>query len=159
MGLEKLLTPTGIEDLIDVIRAQVLPLRQQEARELFRVGQLPHGPLSRQVSETMTNYISRRRRWWRKLVEMDDSMRGELLLEGAGLTRAEQLMIKTAAGHDQGFDTYAKFLLEFHGQIRPKSWTALTSANMNRSKGKGKSTGKSFLPTKGTRLAEDCMHG
>ena len=67
MGLEKLLTPTGIDELISRIRAQVFPLRQQEARELFRVGQLPHGPLSRQSTESMTSYISRRRRWWRKL--------------------------------------------------------------------------------------------
>ena len=63
MGLEKLL----VDDLIDRIRAQVFPLRQQEARELFRVGQLPHGPLSRQGKESMTSYVSRRR-WWRKLL-------------------------------------------------------------------------------------------
>ena len=84
IGLEKFLTPAGIEDLVDVIHAQVFPLRQREARELFRVGQLPHGPSSRRVSENMTSYISRRRRWRRKLIEMDDgvalfdSMRGEV---------------------------------------------------------------------------------
>ena len=86
LGLEKLLTPTGIDDLVDRIRAKVFPLRQQEARELFGVGQLPRGPLSRQGTESMTSYISRRRRWWRKLLEMDDGvalsdpMRGVLLL-------------------------------------------------------------------------------
>ena len=149
MGLEKLLTPTGIDELISRIRAQVFPLRQQEARELFRVGQLPHGPLSRQSTESMTSYISRRRRWWRKLLEMDDGvslsdpMRGELLLEGSGLSKTEQLMIKTAAGDNQSFDVYAKFLLEFHGQIHLRSWSAFGNASPRRQKGGGKFSSKS----------------
>ena len=149
MGLEKLLTPTGIDELISRIRAQVFPLRQQEARELFRVGQLPHGPLSRQTTESMTSYISRRRRWWRKLLEMDDGvslsdpMRGELLLEGSGLSKTEQLMIKTAAGDNQSFDVYAKFLLEFHGQIHLRSWSAFGNTSPRRQKGGGKFSGKS----------------
>ena len=34
-------------------------------------------------------------------------------------------MVKTAAGHDPSFHTYAKFHLEFLGQIHLKSWSGL----------------------------------
>ena len=93
-------------------------------------------------------------------VALSDPMRGVLLLEGAGLAKTQQLMIKTAAGHHQSFDTYAKFLLEFHGQVHLKSWSAFGSLNTNRSKGKGKVNWQILLPwRKGTQLADDRIHG
>ena len=86
LGLEKLISPGGLDLLVDRIRAMVFPRASEEARELFRAGQ-KIGVLSRQYGESITSYISRRRRWWRTLQELDpsialsESMRVELMLK------------------------------------------------------------------------------
>ena len=62
----------------------------------------PMAPISRQSAETILSFIGRRKRWWIQLKELDPEMtistqmRAELLLETSGLTRQEQLMVKTA---------------------------------------------------------------
>ena len=74
-------------------------LQSQEASELFRVGQLRTGPLSRQQGESMLSYVSRRKRWWVTLQELDgetklsEAMRANLLVELRGLQRSEQLLV------------------------------------------------------------------
>ena len=94
LGLEKLIVPGGLDLLVDRIRTMVFPRASEEARELFRAGQKV-GVLSRQYGESTTSYISRRRRWWRTLQELDpsislsESMRVELMLELSGLSRQE----------------------------------------------------------------------
>ena len=74
LGLDALSEPQGIENLIKQMRHMVFPRATEEACELFRVGQKPQGALSRQRGESMISYISRRRRWWRTLVEMDPTL-------------------------------------------------------------------------------------
>ena len=56
LGLEKLISP-GVDLLVDRIRAMVFPRASEEARELFRAGQMI-GVLSRQYGESITSYIS-----------------------------------------------------------------------------------------------------
>ena len=48
IGLDRLCQPDGLEFLLERIKQHVFPLQSQEASELFRVGQLRTGPLSRQ---------------------------------------------------------------------------------------------------------------
>ena len=103
LGHEALMKPKGLETLISRIRANVFPRATEEARELFRAGQRQGGVLSRQSGESMLSYTSRRRRWWRLLVELDPSlqlseeMRSELMLELSGISRQEVLVIKSCA--------------------------------------------------------------
>ena len=95
---EALMKPKGLETLISRIRANVFPRATQKARELFPAGQRQGGVLSRQLS-----YTSRRRRWWRLLVELDPSLQlseemwSELMLELSGISRQEVLVIKSCA--------------------------------------------------------------
>ena len=57
--------------------------------------------MSRVPGEPMTSYISRRRRWWTLVHEMDntlelgDTVQGSMMLEQAGLSRFEQNMVLT----------------------------------------------------------------
>ena len=44
---------SGIEQLINAIRAHVFPQAHTEARELFKVHGKPGGPMARQASESM----------------------------------------------------------------------------------------------------------
>ena len=66
----------------------------------------------------MVSYVSRRRRWWTQLkkldpsVELSETIRGDLLLEGANLGKVEQLLVPTSAGNDRKFDNIAKAMLE-----------------------------------------------
>ena len=92
IGIEKLTTPEGIEDLIAAIRTSLFPVEAQEAKILFQSGQRPGGPLSRQSGESMISYIGRRKRWWQMCKKLDkgmvlsDDMLGSMLLDHAGLS-------------------------------------------------------------------------
>ena len=71
LGQEELMKPTGAKSLIDAMRAHVFPQARAEAKELYKRGHKPHGVMARQASESMANYVIRRRRWWRQLKDMD----------------------------------------------------------------------------------------
>ena len=131
LGVSKLMEDDGIDQLIMALKKMIFPLQALEAKELFRVGQQVAGPLARQTGESVTSYISRRRRWWRQVQELDssmvisDGMRAELLIEAAGLSKQEQLMVRTAA-RTPSFDAYAAVvLLEHHGKIHLKDSRSL----------------------------------
>ncbi len=62
-GRTRLLAKTGVEDLVEELRARIFHMKQAEARELFRQGQRPRGPLSRSPQESTVQFIARRRRW------------------------------------------------------------------------------------------------
>ena len=109
---------------------------------------MQHGPLSRQIGESATSFISRRRRWWRQVKELDsnmlisDRMCAKLLIESAGLTKKEQLMIRTAS-KSHTFDDYAAILLEHHGRSHLKDSRSLapqykSSSNYPQNKGQFK---------------------
>ena len=109
------LTELGKQDgpqLVAKPRIFIFPQRTSEVRELNKIGQQKHGPLSRQQSESMTCYVQRKR-WWTLLTQMDKSvsmpevMLGELLLEHAGLTSTERWMVMTSTNNDLDFDKVA----------------------------------------------------
>ena len=149
LGVAKLMEDNGIDQLIDALKKMIFPLQALEAKELFRVGQQIAGPLARQTGESVTSYISRRRRWWRQVQELDnsmlisDGMRAELLIEAAGLSKHEQLMVRTAA-KTPSFDAYAAVLLEHHGKIHLKDSRSLAPQQKSVSYGKGKSSGRGW---------------
>ena len=58
-------TEPGIEVLIMKMKQHVFPLTTHEAKELFRRYCKTSGSLSRQSSESMQQYTSRRRRCWK----------------------------------------------------------------------------------------------
>ena len=82
--------------------AVVAPLRKREAKFLFREGTKKNGILSRQTGETMMSYTTRRKRWWKKLknldstVQVSDGILAEYLLDSAGLDKTQKLMILTS---------------------------------------------------------------
>ncbi|OLP90412.1 Phosphoacetylglucosamine mutase [Symbiodinium microadriaticum] len=125
IGLNRLLQPDGIDHLIEQIRQQAFPLQSEEASELFRQGQLLSGPLAKQSGEPMLSYIARRKRWWSTLCELDpdirlsEAMRANLLVELSGLSRQEQLMVKTAA-RSQTTDEFARVLVQHHSVVHMK---------------------------------------
>ena len=141
IGKDALLTPKGIDQLIAAIRASLFPIEAQEAKILFQVGQRPYGPLSRQNGESMVSYISRRRRWWKLVTKLDpklvmsDDMLGSLLLDHAGLSPSENLMVLTSTGNVTTFDKIKDVLILQHGRIHI------------RQKGKGDSKGNGFYPS------------
>ena len=123
LGVQTLSAPGGLRKLIQEIKRMVFPLGTLEAQALFRSGQAQYGPLSRQAGESVVSYISRRRRWWELMQQLDprislsDGLRAEPMLELSGLTKDQQLMIKACAGGDNSFEGFAKILIEHHGNI------------------------------------------
>ena len=83
------------------VQERLFPQRTAEARELLKQGMRIRGPMSRVPGEPMTSYISRRRRGWTLVHEMDntlelgDTVQGSMMLEQAGLSRFEQNMVLT----------------------------------------------------------------
>ena len=120
--MTELLSESGVKTLIKRIRRRVFLPKQKETREAFLMGQKPGGPLSRAAGESMAFNAVRRRRWWTMLREFDHTIqlsaniRGDLLLDQAGLSRQEKQMVLTSTAKDRDFDTIAAALLEQHPQ-------------------------------------------
>ena len=60
IGLDRLKLHDGIEHLIEMIRRRVFPLQNEEASDLFRIGQQRDGPLAKHAQEAMLSYVSHR---------------------------------------------------------------------------------------------------
>ena len=140
LGTSELAKSGGIDKLIDEVRKIVFPVKKLEAKELYNQGHRPNGILTKQPNETMLSYISRRRRWWRLLKEMDPSIqlseeiRGDLLLDHCGLSKDQQLMVLTSTQNVTTFETVAKALMEQHGKSRSSESTS--TGGHDRSRGR-----------------------
>ena len=87
MGFAAPFQPGGLRSLVAKIKASVFARGSGEAKELFRLGQVRQGVLSRQGTESMISYLDRRRRWWCVISELDpttqlsEAMRAELMID------------------------------------------------------------------------------
>ena len=144
LGTEILFSKDNIPKVIEAVRKNLFPLVEQESKELYRLGTQIGGILSRQAGESMTSYLSRRNRWWRKLKQLDDTVQisegilTDLLLDNAGINRQERLMVLTALGGSTKTEDAEKALIKMHSRIH-----LLEKKNAQPSKGKGQS-GKAF---------------
>ncbi|CAJ1424930.1 unnamed protein product [Effrenium voratum] len=160
LGLDALSEPQGIENLIKQMRDMVFPRATEEARELFRVGQKPQGALSRQRGESMISYISRRRRWWRTLVEMDptlslsEQMRSELMLELANISHQEILVIRACSEGGRELSKVEEALIRNYGGVHLREGRVLGPSSTGKggyqTKGKGKSSFHSSSSSSGS---------
>ena len=113
------------------------PLTEHESKELFRQYCRPGGPLSRQNGESMKQYVSRRRRCWTLLTQMDrvihlsEGHRSDMLLDLSGLTREERVMVQASISNERDFDRVAEALIIQHPRIH-------LGECQRRAKGKGK---------------------
>lgn len=136
----------GVDVRIDAVRVSASPLTTYEAKELFRQYCKPAGSLSRQNGESMQQYISRRRRCWKLLEELDPEIvlseghRTDMLLDLAGLDRNERKMIQASVGNARDFERIANALIIQHPRIhlkapsspsRPKGGKGNLSASQN----------------------------
>ena len=91
IGLAKLMEANGLDLLVLKVQERLFPQRTAEARELLKQGMRTGGPMSRVPGEPMTSCISRRRRRWTLVHEMDntiklgDTVQGSMMLEQAAL--------------------------------------------------------------------------
>ena len=126
IGKERIFEVGGIDDLTELIRHTCFPIEAQEAKSLFQIGQKPFGPLSRQPTESMVSYVSRRRRWWTLVKKLDpkmvlsDEMLGSLLLDHSGLNHHESLMVLTSTGNETQFDKIKDVMILQHPRIHLK---------------------------------------
>ena len=123
VGMEDLMKVDGLDKLIAAILKHVFPQARAEAKELYKIGHKLGGIMSRQSGESMMSYVSRRRRWWKMLKSMDNSIelsttiRGDLMLEASGLSADQQLMVLTSINNEREFDRLATALMEQHPKI------------------------------------------
>ncbi|CAE7686304.1 GIP [Symbiodinium sp. CCMP2592] len=163
LGHAVLKKENAIEEIIEAVKKQIFPLQAQEAKELYRVGSGVGGVMSNQPGESMTSYTGRRKRWYRKLKELDasleisDTIRADLLLDNCGLDRKVRLMILTAVGDKPSFDAIEKAFITQRGNFShfleskaaPKSSGFVSRGNSYKGspyKGKGKGKKGSFQP-------------
>ena len=127
VGLARLMEDGGLAVLIALIRKTIFPIEAQEAKVLFALGQKPYGPMTRQPTESMVSYSSRRRRWWNMVTKLDskmvlsDEMLGSLLLDHSGLSAQEGLMVLTSTGNVTAFDKIKEVLILQHSRIHMSS--------------------------------------
>ena len=100
---------SGIELLVQAMKAAVFPLTTHEAKELFRQYCKPSGSLSRQTGESMSQYVSRRKRCWKLLKELDPAIelseghRADTLLDLAGIDQNARVMVQPSIGNVREF--------------------------------------------------------
>ena len=119
IGLAKLMEANGLDLLVQKVQERLFPQRTAEARELLKQGMRIGGPMSRVPGEPMTSYISRRRRWWTLVHEMDNTLelQGSVMLEQAGLSWFEQNMVLTYTKGQRTMTAIAEALLEQHYDV------------------------------------------
>ena len=123
IGLAKLMEADGLDLLVQKVQERLFPQRTAEARELLKQGMRVGGPMSRVPGEPMTSYVSRRRRWWILVHEMDntlelgDTVQGSKMLEQAGLSRFEQNMVLTCTKGQRTMTAIAEALFEQHYDV------------------------------------------
>ena len=123
IGLAKLMEANGLDHLVQKVQERLFPQKTAEARELLKQGMRIGGPMSRVPGEPMTRNISRRRRWWTLVHEMDntlelgDTVQGSMVLEQAGLSRFEQNMVLTYTTGQRTMTAAAEALLEQHYDV------------------------------------------
>jgi hypothetical protein len=136
LGSQALVQPDAIEKIAELVRGHIFPLTDQEAKELYRMGTAIGGALSRQPGESMVSYTNRRKRWYRKLKQLDKSVEisegvlVDLLLDCSGLNRQEKLMVQTA--------THGNATWRMHGKIHVLESRGRTPYPYAKNKGKGK---------------------
>ena len=144
--------PRGVDTLIQHMRGMVSALIEHESKELLHQYCRPGRPLSRQNDESMKQYVSRRRRRWALLVQMDpvihisEGHRSDMLLDLSGLTREECVMVQASISNERDFDRVAEALIIHHPRIhlrgsqrRTKRRRIQTQRQFKHSLGSGKS--------------------
>ena len=102
--------------------------------------------LSRQAGEPMVSYIDRRKRWLRKLQQLDkathinegfnEAVLTDLLLDNSGLNRSERLMGLTSMGGSPATKDAESALIRMHSHIHTLERRAPVTKG-DRGKGKG----------------------
>ena len=158
--LDKLMKADGLDLLVQRVQARIFPQRTAEARELLKQGIRVGGPMSRVRGEPMMSYISRRRRWWTLVREMDntlelgDTVQGSMMLEQAGPSRLEKNMVLTHTRGQRTMTVIAEALLEQHYDVhhRGRETPAPTGSSSSSNRWRRRDTVRAYLaevePTK-----------
>ena len=101
----------------------------------------------------MTSYISRRRRWWTLVREMDntlelgDTVQGSMMLEQAGHSRFEQNMVLTHTRGQLTMTAIAEALLEQHYDVhhRGRETPAPTGSSSSSNRWRRRDTVRAYL--------------
>ena len=123
LGTDILFSNDNIPKVVEAVRERLFPLAEQESKELYRLGTQVGGMLSRQAGEPMVSYIDRRRRWLRKLQQLDkathinEAVLTDLLLDNSGLSRHERLMVLTSMGSSVATRDAESALIKMHSRI------------------------------------------
>ena len=126
LGREVLSKPDGAEKLVLAIEADIRVRRKEIARELFRKGQYPTGELARAPGESMVSYTSRRKRWYQRIRDLDDTieltdvMQAQFMLEAARLTDNQVLHVRSNLPEDPKVADLDKELRKLFQDIHEK---------------------------------------
>ena len=152
LGVNTLNTPTGVKQLVDKMRESIREAKDDEISELYRLGAQTTGPLIRQRGEPMQSYISRRKRWWTRIRELDSSFNvsetllADYLLDCAGLTKDQRLMILTVTGNVRTQSAIEDALRKQHSRTHESEgssgFTSRTSAPSTGADWGGRSKGR-----------------
>ena len=153
IGLDKLIKAEGLDLLVQKVQARLFSQQTPEARALLKQGMCVGGAMSRVPGEPMTSYISRRRRWWTLVREVDntlelgDTVQDSMMLEQAGLSRFEQNMVLTHTKGHRTMTAITEALLEQHFDVhhRGRETPATTGSSSSSNRWRRRDTGRAYL--------------
>jgi hypothetical protein len=157
--------PSGITTLISQMKETVFPLATHAAKEIFRQYCKPSGPFSRQIRESMKQYVARHRRCWKILkelgpkIEFSECHRADDLLDLAGLDKNEKIMIQAAISNARDFEKVADALIVQHPRAHVREQWRRGPRKQGEGEGVGAGALWGELPYKSSRrrvyLADD----
>ena len=107
------------------MREKVYPhVEEEEAKQMYTEFHTIVSSFARQSSESMLAWTQRRRRCYDLLKELDsqranvsDEILGDMMLDNAGLSRTEKLLILTSTGNSKSFGDIGDALKKQHPRI------------------------------------------
>ena len=141
MGSDALTKPDGVPVLVDKVEKSIMGQREDEARELHRIGARLGGPISRQPGERMINYTQRRRRWYQRIMILDSKtviseiLKSDYLLMNAGLSGDQEVFVKTAVGREFTYDSVEAELTRLYGRVHESEHRSRDRATESKSSG------------------------
>ncbi|CAE7717314.1 TY4B-J, partial [Symbiodinium sp. CCMP2456] len=127
LDIKRLEESDGLTYLMDAVATELRRRRLQQARDLYEAGAATGEIMARQPAETMSQLLLRRRAWYRAMTDLNaqlklpDVILAEPLLNNAGLTSNQNLMIRTTLHGDMTFDKVAEELISQHPRIHERA--------------------------------------
>ena len=135
LGSRECVVPDGAAKVVQVLEQEIFHRRRDLAKDLNRQGTQTYGLLSRSAGEPMSQYVTRREKWWRRVQEMGqgsitlcDTLRAEYLLQAARLSDDQKTHVLSSCSENPTVEETTRVLLKLYSTLHEKETKRVASS-------------------------------